>query len=87
MINVDGPRVDYTESGDGPAVLFIPGSFSTPAAWTNIQKLLPQKFRCVGTSLCGYGSTEETRSLEDLGMEHLIRNMEEVVKRLENRLI
>ena len=58
MINVDGRRVDYTESGDGPAVLFIPGSFSTPAAWTNIQKLLPQEYRCVGTSLCGYGSTE-----------------------------
>ena len=42
MINVNGRRVDYTESGDGPAVLFIPGSFSTPAAWTNIQKLYPR---------------------------------------------
>ena len=82
MINVDGRRVDYTESGDGPAVLFIPGSFSTPAAWTNIRKLLPQTYRFVGTSLCGYGSTEETRSLEDFGMEHLIRNIEAVVKEI-----
>lgn len=81
MITIDGRRVDYTESGDRPAVLFIPGSFSTPAAWTNMQKLLPQSFRFIGTSLCGYGSTEETRSLEDFGIEHLIQTIEAVVKK------
>ena len=44
MINVDGRRVDYTESGDGPAVLFIPGSFSTPAAWTIYKNCYPRNF-------------------------------------------
>ena len=83
MITIDGRRVEYIESGgDGPAVLFIPGSFSTPGAWTNMQKLLPQKLRFVGTSLCGYGSTEETRTLEDFGMEHLIQTIKAVVKEI-----
>ena len=78
MLTSKGRRIDYQESGDGAAILFVPGSFSTPAAWRGLQKHLPQGYRFVGTSLCGYGETEETRSFGDLAMEHQVRVIEAV---------
>jgi pimeloyl-ACP methyl ester carboxylesterase len=72
-LTVDGRPIDYQQSGDGPPILFVPGSFSTPAAWTGIQKLLPPRYRFVATSLCGYGGTAETRSLDDNDIAHLVK--------------
>jgi pimeloyl-ACP methyl ester carboxylesterase len=81
-LNIDGRRIDYQESGEGAAILFVPGSFSTPAAWTGLQKGLPQDYRFVSTSLCGYGATDETRSLDDLGIEHEVRVVAAVAERV-----
>ena len=50
---VEKTQVDYQESGDGPVVVFVPGSFSTPAAWRPVMKLLPPGYRMVATALCG----------------------------------
>ena len=86
MISVDGRNIDFQDSdpggpGDdtdndrdnaGPVILFVPGSFSTPAAWRPIMKLLPGH-RFVATSLCGYGATDETRSSGDHDMAHEVR--------------
>ena len=80
LLIIDGYRIDYHESGDGPPVLFVPGSFSAPAAWLGLQKWLPQRYHFVATSLCGYGATEETRSLGDCGIEHETRVIEAVAK-------
>jgi len=80
MLTVDGNNIDYQESGEGPAVLFVPGSYSTPAAWTGMQKRLPQNYRFIATSICGYGGTDETRSLGDFGMEHQVRVVEAVAR-------
>ena len=49
MLTINGRRIDYEETGEGPAVLFVPGSFSTPAAWRGLQHWLPQRYRLVGT--------------------------------------
>jgi pimeloyl-ACP methyl ester carboxylesterase len=76
------PSIDYVETGSGPAVLFIPGSFSTPAAWRPIQKLMPPIFRLIGTSLCGYGATPETRTHDDFGMHHELRIIEQAARRI-----
>lgn len=92
MLNIDGHNIDYQEtgpesgpelgpeSGGGPAVLFVPGSYSTPAAWTGLRKRLPSTYRFIATSICGYGGTDETRSLDDLGMEHQVRVVEAVAR-------
>lgn len=72
--------VDFAESGSGPAVLFVPGSYSTPAAWRPMHKLLPPRWRLVSTSLCGYGGTAETRSRDDHGMQHEVRVVEAVAR-------
>jgi pimeloyl-ACP methyl ester carboxylesterase len=59
----------------------VPGSYSTPSAWKPIQRLLAPHWRCVATSLCGYGQTAETRSLTDCGMEHELRVVMSVARR------
>ncbi|KMW57707.1 Hydrolase, alpha/beta fold family [Candidatus Rhodobacter oscarellae] len=63
-------HVEIADTGSGLPILFVPGSFSTPAAWRPIQAQLPQGFRRVSIALCGYGRTEDTRSLHDCGFEH-----------------
>lgn len=78
MLTSKGRGIDYRETGSGPAILFVPGSFSTPVAWRGLQKHLPRGYRFVGTSLCGYGETEETRRPGDLGMAHQVRVIEAV---------
>lgn len=78
MLTVDGRHIDYVETGDGAPVLFLPGSYSTYASWRGIQKRLPPRYRMVGTSLLGYGATQETRTTDDHGMEHELRVVEAV---------
>lgn len=75
-------QITFKENGQGPAILFIPGSFSTPAAWRDIQSALPQHYRMITTSLLGYGETAETRSLENFDMRHEIDVLAEVGKRI-----
>jgi pimeloyl-ACP methyl ester carboxylesterase len=65
--------IDYADSGRGPTVLFVPGSCSTSAAWRPIQQALPQRWRFIATSLCGYGRTLETRTLDNFDIGHEVR--------------
>lgn len=81
-LQLDGRRIDCVDSGSGPVLLFLPGSYSTPQAWRPIQKLLPPRFRMVTTSLCGYGGTEETRSSEDFDMQHEVRLVEALARHI-----
>ncbi|WP_298825809.1 alpha/beta fold hydrolase [uncultured Piscinibacter sp.] len=75
-MNRPRPGIDFIESGHGPTVLFVPGSYSTPAAWRPMHRLLPPRWRFVSTSLCGYGGTAETRSPDDHGMQHEVHVVE-----------
>jgi pimeloyl-ACP methyl ester carboxylesterase len=45
--------IDFDESGDGPTIVFVPGSCSTGAAWRPVIAALSGGFRCVTTSLPG----------------------------------
>jgi pimeloyl-ACP methyl ester carboxylesterase len=75
------PGIECVESGSGEPVIFIPGSYSTSAAWRAMQKLLPPRWHFVSTSLCGYGLTAETRSLDDCAIAHEVRVVAQVVAR------
>ena len=57
-IRYDGRAVDYVESGEGPCIVFVPGSFSATAAWRPIIEHLKEDFRSVATSLPGCGGTD-----------------------------
>ena len=78
MIKVNDRHIDLVTSGAGPNILFVPGSFSTPAAWQSIQKYLPQRYRFLITSPCGYGETTETRTLHDNSINHEIEILDQI---------
>jgi pimeloyl-ACP methyl ester carboxylesterase len=74
--------IDYQECGDGPAVVLVPGSCSTGAAWRPVVAQLENEFRCVTTSLLGYGGTAERRTLRDADISHEAEMLESVVRRV-----
>lgn len=80
QVPIDRGGIDYAESGQGPIVLFVPGSYSTTAAWRPVQRLLPPRWRFVATSLCGYGQTRETRRIDDFDMAHEVRVVESAAR-------
>jgi pimeloyl-ACP methyl ester carboxylesterase len=73
--------IDYDESGSGPTLVLVPGSCSTGAAWRPVIAALGDHFRCVTTSLLGYGGTSERRSPDDCSISHEVDVLEAVVRR------
>jgi pimeloyl-ACP methyl ester carboxylesterase len=80
---IDGERgcIDYDECGDGPTVVLVPGSCSTGAAWRPIISQWENGFRCVTTSLLGYGGTAERRTALDADISHEAEMLEAVIRR------
>jgi pimeloyl-ACP methyl ester carboxylesterase len=83
MPMIDDPRgrIDYDEAGTGLALVFLPGSCSTGAAWRPIIAALGDGYRCVTTSLLGYGGTAERRTPADCAIAHEIDVVEAVIAR------
>ena len=65
MIEEPRGRIDYDECGSGPTIVLVPGSCSTGAAWRSVIATWNGQFRCVTTSLLGYGGTAERRTADD----------------------
>ena len=81
MIEEPAGSIDYEETGDGPTIVFVPGSCSTGAAWRPLIAALGDGFRCVTTSLLGYGGTAERRSAGDTSLAYETDILEAVVAR------
>ena len=81
MIEDGRGNIDYDESGQGPTVVLAPGSCSTGAAWRPIISRWRGRFRCVTTSLLGYGGTAERRTLVDSDISHESEILESVIRR------
>jgi pimeloyl-ACP methyl ester carboxylesterase len=81
MIEHERGRIDYDETGDGPTVVLVPGSCSTGAAWRPVVSQWNNTFRCVTTSLLGYGGTAERRTAGDADISHEAEIIEAVIRR------
>lgn len=81
MIDDPAGRIDYAETGSGPTVVLVPGSCSTGAAWRPMMAQWGDRFRCVTTSLLGYGGTAERRTIGDPSIDHETDALEAVVRR------
>ncbi|HWE20955.1 MAG TPA: alpha/beta hydrolase [Hyphomicrobiaceae bacterium] len=81
MIDDARGRIDYEECGAGPTVVLVPGSCSTGAVWRPMIESWSGRFRCVTTSLLGYGRTAERRSAADTSIEHEAEAVEAVIRR------
>jgi len=74
--------VDYIEHGSGPALLFLPGSYSTHSAWTGIRNALQGRYRTIATSLPGYGGSTERRRADNPQIQDMIDFVEQLVDRI-----
>jgi pimeloyl-ACP methyl ester carboxylesterase len=81
MIEDERGRIDYDESGNGATIVLVPGSCSTGAAWRPILSQWEDGFRCVTTSLLGYGGTAERRTSRDADISHEAEILEAVIRR------
>jgi pimeloyl-ACP methyl ester carboxylesterase len=73
--------IDYDERGHGPTLVLVPGSCSTGAVWRPVISCLDKEFRCVTTSLLGYGGTTERRMNLDTDIADEAEILESVVRR------
>jgi pimeloyl-ACP methyl ester carboxylesterase len=73
---------DYAETGSGPAVLFLPGSFGTGTGWKAVIGSLGDGYRMVTTSLLGYGSTPDTRPDGNATMAQQIDLIDRIIDRI-----
>jgi pimeloyl-ACP methyl ester carboxylesterase len=81
MIEDPRGRIDYEETGSGPTVVLVPGSCSTGAAWRPMMAAWDGRFRCVTTSLLGYGGTAERRDPKAPTIEPEAEAIEAVIHR------
>ncbi len=86
MIDDARGRIDYDETGSGPTVVLVPGSCSTGAAWRPIMATWNGEFRCVTTSLLGYGGTAERRTEADPSIAYEAEMLEAVIAKAGGRV-
>jgi pimeloyl-ACP methyl ester carboxylesterase len=80
-----GP-IDFDVCGAGPTIVLVPGSCSTGAAWRPVITAWDNLFRCVTTSLLGYGGTAERRTAGDPSISHEADMLEAVIRRSGGRV-
>jgi pimeloyl-ACP methyl ester carboxylesterase len=86
MIEEAGGRIEYDECGSGPTIVLVPGSCSTGAAWRPVIASWANRFRCVTTSLPGYGATAERRTARDTSISRNAETVEAVIRRAGGRV-
>ena len=74
-----GP-IDYAETGEGRAILLVPGSCSTGAAWKPVIARLGGRYRIITTSLPGYGGSVERRTPSDSSIGKVASAIEAVIR-------
>jgi pimeloyl-ACP methyl ester carboxylesterase len=78
--------IEYDECGSGPTIVLVPGSCSTGAAWRPVIAAWQNRFRCVTTSLPGYGRTAERRTAQDTSIARLAETLESVIAKAGGRV-
>lgn len=73
---------DYMETGSGPAVLFLPGSFGTGSGWKAVIGHLGDGYRTVTTSLLGYGATPEIRPDGNTSLTQQVDLIDRIIDRI-----
>jgi len=76
------PNFEFAETGEGPALLFLPGSFGTGSGWRSVIGKMNQRYRFVTTSLLGYGDTIETRPLGNATMAQQTQLLDNIFERI-----
>lgn len=81
-MTVQNVAFDYAETGSGPALLFLPGSFGTGAGWKAVMGYLGKGYRMVTTSLLGYGATPDIRPDGNATMAQQVSLIDQIIERI-----
>jgi pimeloyl-ACP methyl ester carboxylesterase len=81
-VNEQTIAFDYAETGTGPAILFLPGSFGTSTGWKAVLGHLGDSYRMVTTSLLGYGTTPDTRPDGNATMAQQVDLIDRIIERI-----
>jgi pimeloyl-ACP methyl ester carboxylesterase len=73
---------DYVETGSGPALLLLPGSFGTGTGWKAVMGYLGDGYRMVTTSLLGYGATPDIRPDGNATMAQQVGLIDRIIDRI-----
>lgn len=71
-------ELHITDTGSGPAVLFVHGLDGTSDVWSRAIALLDDH-RCVTVDLPGHGGSPVTAEPADYGREAVLRDLEEII--------
>lgn len=74
---------DFAETGSGPTLLFLPGSFGTGAGWKAVMVHLGDRYRMVTTSLLGYGGTPDSRPDGNATMVQQVDLIDRIIERID----
>jgi pimeloyl-ACP methyl ester carboxylesterase len=74
--------VEFSERGEGPALLLLPGSFGTGSGWQAVTDRLARSHRIVTTSLLGYGATAERRPIGNATMRQQTEVIDLILERI-----
>jgi pimeloyl-ACP methyl ester carboxylesterase len=81
MVQDNFGRIDYSEEGGGPTIVFVPGSWATGSVWRPVIEPLAGRFRTITTSLPGYGNTRDRRTSADRSIDRQAEIVEAVIRR------
>jgi haloalkane dehalogenase len=84
VLDIDGNRIHYVDTGQGPALLFVHGNPVWSFEYRDVLKELSSSFRCIAVDLAGFGLSQAAP-----GFSHLPRAqsgvLAELIKKLDLR--
>jgi haloalkane dehalogenase len=81
VLDIDGNRIHYVDTGEGPVLLFVHGNPVWSFEYRDVIRELASLFRCIAVDLAGFGLSEAAPDFS-----HLPRAQSEVLAELIKRL-
>ena len=76
--------INLSRRGEGQPILFLPGSFSTTAAWTGVWDAFPPGYSLLSVNLPGYGGASDPRQGRGDEIRHLTDWMQSLLIQIDD---
>lgn len=78
-IEINGRKFFYSDSGKGPAIVFIHGWLESHTTFTKITELLSAKYRCISIDLPGFGQSD---AIDKVTLNKISTTLEKVLDKI-----
>ena len=80
--HVNGIRLRYVESGDGPPIVFLHGFPDFSFSWRHQFPMLSAAgYRCIAPDLRGYNESDKPRRVQDYAIGELVADVAELIEK------